>query len=74
MKRKQRGDGTRAKIAERQGIYGCNRCKQVMNISTITVDHICPISRGGEDEMYNLQLLCRPCHRMKTVTDKYKYL
>lgn len=30
------------------------------------VDHIVPLSRGGEDTAENCQVLCVPCHRRKT--------
>jgi len=30
------------------------------------VDHIKPKSRGGTDDLVNLQGLCRPCHKAKT--------
>ena len=31
----------------------------------LQVDHIVPISRGGTDDMGNLQLLCYECHQKK---------
>lgn len=31
----------------------------------LTIDHIVPISRGGTNELENLQLLCRPCNTSK---------
>lgn len=30
------------------------------------VDHIRPWSRGGTDEVWNLQALCKPCNRAKS--------
>ena len=32
-------------------------------------DHITPKSRGGTDDMSNLELLCRPCHASKTARE-----
>ena|SRR6185312_12441388 len=34
------------------------------------IDHIIPVSRGGQTEMENLQLLCRPCHHQKSRLDR----
>lgn len=33
-------------------------------------DHIVPLAIGGEDELDNLQPLCKGCHRAKTKVDK----
>ena len=36
----------------------------------MTMDHILPISLGGEEfEQSNLQLLCGPCNKVKTKQD-----
>lgn len=34
------------------------------------IDHITPVSRGGQTELSNLQLLCRPCHQQKSRQDR----
>lgn len=36
------------------------------------VDHIVPRSKGGGDELENLQALCKPCHDAKTVSENHK--
>lgn len=46
--------------------YSC--CKECGAVSNLHVDHIIPISRGGTDEIDNLQLLCHECHM-----EKHKY-
>lgn len=30
------------------------------------VDHIVPWSRGGSDDLHNLQAMCKPCNRSKS--------
>jgi len=30
------------------------------------IDHVVPLGDGGADRWENLQLLCRPCHAVKT--------
>lgn len=35
----------------------------------LTKDHICPRSKGGTDELYNLQTMCQPCNQRKA--DRY---
>ena len=32
------------------------------------VDHVVPWSKGGSDELYNLQALCKPCNRSKSAS------
>ncbi len=35
----------------------------------VDIDHIVPVMKGGQTEMDNLQLLCKPCHVDKSRTD-----
>ena len=49
------------KIVERDGEY-CQFCN---SINDLTLDHIIPKSKGGEDLLENLQLLCRSCNTKK---------
>lgn len=48
-------------LIERDG-YECQTCKTV---DDLTIDHIIPLSKGGSDELENLQLLCRRCNSLK---------
>ncbi|MCB5907701.1 HNH endonuclease [Streptomyces pinistramenti] len=37
--------------------------------SPLGMDHVRPLSRGGEDVDGNVQVLCRECHGRKTATE-----
>lgn len=51
-------DARRKKIKK----YFCVYCSSRENL---TVDHILPISKGGDSRRYNLQILCQPCNVKK---------
>jgi hypothetical protein len=42
--------------------YKCVYCKSTDNLS---IDHIIPVSQGGNNHISNLQTLCRSCNSMK---------
>lgn len=43
----------------------CRGCGDYMRQRNLTIDHIVPRSKGGSDDMENLQLLCQACNSMK---------
>lgn len=59
--RRHISDELRLAVYERDG-YNCLHCGTNENLS---LDHIHPYSRGGEDTLRNLQTLCRSCNSRK---------
>ena len=43
----------------------CTYCGYRRIAASMDIDHIIPLSRGGADKFYNLQLLCRTCNLKK---------
>jgi 5-methylcytosine-specific restriction endonuclease McrA len=69
MARKRRS--TRAKhwqrkhLIDKDGAY-CKICKKIFESKKeITLDHIIPVSKGGDDEISNLQLAHFECNQTK---------
>lgn len=52
------------KIWERQN-EKCAYCGTRRKLANMTVDHIIPFSKGGTDEIENLQCTCKLCNHMK---------
>lgn len=50
------------KLLNRDG----NKCNYCNKVTRLTIDHICPVSKGGEDCLTNLQLLCQSCNSSKS--------
>jgi len=42
-----------------------NKCKHCNTEKDLTIDHIIPLSKGGENSMDNYQTLCRSCNSKK---------
>jgi 5-methylcytosine-specific restriction endonuclease McrA len=38
---------------------------------TLTIDHIRELDKGGDDALYNMQVLCLACHKLKNWTRLY---
>lgn len=49
-------------------------CISCGSSENITIDHIVPVSRGGKDEIKNLQPLCRSCNSKKGAMSNAKFL
>ena len=45
----------------------CAYCGRSHRIRYLEIDHKWPVSRGGGDEITNLQLLCTPCNMRKGI-------
>lgn len=65
---------------QKYGNYTCELCKQAPLFQgkgdytdrgreamghLLTIDHIVPISKGGKNGLYNLQVCCNKCNRHK---------
>ena len=54
----------RHEIFKRDG-YRCRECGATKDETSLEIDHIIPVARGGTNDINNLQTLCRECNRMK---------
>ena len=49
--------------------WKCNYCKNLLDAS-YEIDHIVPLYKNGNNDLTNLQALCRNCHGKKTIIDR----
>lgn len=65
------------KLSKRQGIrlliaskqkWKCKICFEILE-ARFEIDHIIPLSQGGQESKENLQALCSNCHSKKTMME-----
>jgi 5-methylcytosine-specific restriction endonuclease McrA len=59
------------KLVASQQRWNCKKCKNILD-ATFEVDHILALEDGGNNDIHNLQALCRNCHGKKTMEDNIK--
>lgn len=57
----------------------CGHCGVSLNTANMTIDHVFPVDKGGQDDEWNLLPLCKQCNLEKSnwvykVTDFYKHI
>lgn len=53
--------------------YRCSCCGRHQDETPLTRDHVIPLVKGGSDEIWNIQPLCRSCNSMKHADD-YRFI
>lgn len=68
----------RQKILEKTGCK-CGHCGRTLETANMTVEHIFPVAKGGNDDEFNLVALCKTCNYSKgswvyKVDEYYKHI
>lgn len=45
--------------------YQCQSCGKTHLEANLTIDHIIPLARSGQNDISNLQTLCHTCNQQK---------
>ena len=53
--------------------FECYFCKKPINIKSMEIDHLRPISRGGDNSFKNLAACCALCNKSKTNKTEVEY-
>ena len=48
----------------------CENCRTELLRAEWECDHVVPLKLGGSNDLDNLRVLCKPCHRVKTREDR----
>ena len=48
------------------GWVACPYCRERLTIAEVSLDHILPISQGGDNSAENLQVVCRACNKCRS--------
>jgi 5-methylcytosine-specific restriction endonuclease McrA len=56
--------------------YGkqCKYCHKRLDMNTLVLDHIVPISKGGTSNIDNLQIICKTSNGIKGSLSEYQFL
>ncbi len=66
---------SKADIIKRDGL-NCYLCGKILTNKTATIDHITPVSRGGDHKAENVKIACLSCNQSKnkkTLTEFKKW-
>ena len=53
--------------------YQCKSCGKTKLDTQLTIDHIIPLARGGQNDISNLQTLCFTCNLQKTDKSDHRF-
>jgi len=66
FRRKWKRPRFQKKVLFNRDNWQCQYCSTKLNSNSVTIDHICPSSRGGETTWINCVTSCKQCNRRKS--------